>query len=267
MNNKQKMARQELVNYLKQCKERKISFETAKKKLMEVGWSEKEIDEAWKEINKPIPIPSIPTPSPKKLSLKEKIKRFIDSPQKAFEAVEEEPLKKAFGYYALLSLIPSLLFFLMFMLFFLIPTPYFIKYILETGFKEALKGWWVIVLLWFVFVVLVYLSLIIYVWVFGFILHGFIKIFIKPNQGIKQTYKALMYGSTPSLLFGWILPFYVWIGIWSIVLHILGLKILHKTSLGKTIASYLLTLAILMIIGIILMGILFIILPLRARPA
>lgn len=72
--------------------------------------------------------------------------------------------------------------------------------------------------------------------VFGAWLHLWVYIF-GGRQGIWQTLKAVMYGSTPSLLFGWI-PFIGFIfTLWSIVLGIFGIRELQEiNSLKATLA-------------------------------
>jgi len=72
--------------------------------------------------------------------------------------------------------------------------------------------------------------------VFGAWLHLWVYIF-GGRQGIWQTIKAVMYGSTPSLLFGWI-PFIGFVfTLWSIVLGIFGIRELQEiSSLKATLA-------------------------------
>lgn len=59
------------------------------------------------------------------------------------------------------------------------------------------------------------------------------------RKGIGQTFKAVAYGSTPSLIFGWILPVGVIFGIWSMVVSIIGIKQLHEISMGRAALAYL----------------------------
>jgi hypothetical protein len=70
--------------------------------------------------------------------------------------------------------------------------------------------------------------------IFGAILHIFVYI-VGRRRGIAQTIKAIMYGSTPSLLFGWI-PVINFIAIiWSLVAEIIGIRQLHELTTGKAI--------------------------------
>lgn len=58
-------------------------------------------------------------------------------------------------------------------------------------------------------------------------------------KGYHQTVKSLVYGLTPSFLFGWI-PFVGIIGsIWSLILVIFGMKELHEISTGKAVIAVL----------------------------
>lgn len=60
------------------------------------------------------------------------------------------------------------------------------------------------------------------------------------RKGVGQTVKAMAYGSTPSLLLGWI-PFVgIIFGIWSIVVSIIGIRELHEISTGRAVLAYLL---------------------------
>lgn len=72
--------------------------------------------------------------------------------------------------------------------------------------------------------------------VFGAWLHLWVYIF-GGRQGIWQTLKAVMYGNTPYLLFGWI-PFIGFVfTLWSLVLGIFGIcKLQEISSLKATLA-------------------------------
>jgi len=50
----------------------------------------------------------------------------------------------------------------------------------------------------------------------------------------------MAYGSTPSLLLGW-MPFIGFIfGIWSMIVSIIGVRRLHEISTGRAVLAYLL---------------------------
>nr|WP_320161212.1 Yip1 family protein [uncultured Methanoregula sp.] len=55
------------------------------------------------------------------------------------------------------------------------------------------------------------------------------------RKGIMQTIKAMLYGNTPRLLFGWI-PFVgIVFAVWSLILGILGIRELQELSTGKAV--------------------------------
>jgi hypothetical protein len=87
--------------------------------------------------------------------------------------------------------------------------------------------------------------------VFGAWLHLWVYIF-GGRRGIWQTIKAVMYGDTPFLLFGWI-PFIGFVFVlWSLVLCILGIRELQETSSIKAILAVALAVMIPLILLLIL---------------
>jgi|WetSurMetagenome_2_1015567.scaffolds.fasta_scaffold325639_2 hypothetical protein len=87
--------------------------------------------------------------------------------------------------------------------------------------------------------------------VFGAWLHLWVYIF-GGRRGIWQTIKAVMYGNTPLLLFGWI-PFIGFVfTLWSLVLNILGIHELQEISSLKATLAVALAVMIPLILLIIL---------------
>jgi len=87
--------------------------------------------------------------------------------------------------------------------------------------------------------------------VFGAWLHLWVYIF-GGRQGIWQTLKAVMYGYTPYLLFGWI-PFIGFVfTLWSLVLGIFGIQELQEISSLKAILAVALAVMIPLFLLIIL---------------
>ncbi|MEN6609679.1 MAG: YIP1 family protein [Methanoregulaceae archaeon] len=76
---------------------------------------------------------------------------------------------------------------------------------------------------------------------FAFVLGGWLHIWVYllgGKKGYVQTVKALMLGSTPSMLIGWIPIIGTVIGgIWSFILAILGVRELQEISTGRAIAA------------------------------
>jgi hypothetical protein len=60
------------------------------------------------------------------------------------------------------------------------------------------------------------------------------------RKGVGQTIKAMAYGSTPSLVLGWIPFIGIIFSIWSIVVSIIGIRQLHEISTGRAVLAYLL---------------------------
>jgi len=69
------------------------------------------------------------------------------------------------------------------------------------------------------------------------------------KNGIMQTVNAVIYGSTPRLLLGWIPFIGILFTLWSLVLNVLGIRELQELSTGKAI----LVVAIAVIIPLIIL--------------
>ncbi|MCK4799221.1 MAG: YIP1 family protein [Spirochaetes bacterium] len=67
------------------------------------------------------------------------------------------------------------------------------------------------------------------------------------KKGITQTIKAIMYGSTPGLLLGWIPIIGGLAGIWSFVLEIVGIQQLHDLTTFRTIMAVIIPLVIIVV--------------------
>lgn len=55
------------------------------------------------------------------------------------------------------------------------------------------------------------------------------------RKGVGQTIKSMAYGSTPSLVLGWIPLAGIIFSIWSLVVSIIGIRQLHEISTGKAV--------------------------------
>ncbi|RLG18002.1 hypothetical protein DRN75_02740, partial [Nanoarchaeota archaeon] len=60
------------------------------------------------------------------------------------------------------------------------------------------------------------------------------------KQGIKQTWKAMIYASTPSLLLGWIPFINIFTGLWSFILTLLFIGDMQKIGWPKTLLAIIL---------------------------
>jgi len=72
--------------------------------------------------------------------------------------------------------------------------------------------------------------------IFGAWLHLWVYIF-DGRQGIMQTIKAVMYGHTPFLLFGWIPLISFIFAIWTLILDIFGVRELCGLSTGRAVTA------------------------------
>lgn len=100
-------------------------------------------------------------------------------------------------------------------------------------------------------IILVIITLIM-VFVIGGWLHLFVYL-LGGRKGYTETVKALLFGSTPYMLIGWIPVIGVLIGgIWSLILSILGIRELHQVSTGKAAGAVILAAIILMVIVVLI---------------
>jgi hypothetical protein len=176
----------------------------------------------------------------------EKVKGFLLEPSKTFDALKEEPLEEAVKYYAVIAVVYSA--FLALLLAFagnLVGTMMGFRNLgmmmgVSTGIGSAI-----------IFFVMFMINAIVGAFIGGTVLHIFVYI-VGGRRGIVQTIKAGMYGSTPSLLFGWI-PIINFIAIiWSLVADIIGIRQLHEITTGRAILAVILPIIIGFILIIVL---------------
>ncbi|HNX18082.1 MAG TPA: YIP1 family protein [Methanoregula sp.] len=72
------------------------------------------------------------------------------------------------------------------------------------------------------------------------------------RKGIMQTINAVIYGSTPRLLLGWIPFIGILFSLWSLILGILGIRELQEMSTGKAILAFVIAIVIPLIIIILI---------------
>jgi hypothetical protein len=78
------------------------------------------------------------------------------------------------------------------------------------------------------------------------------------RKGIMQTVNAVIYGSTPRLLLGWIPLLGIIFTLWSLVLGVLGIRELQEISTGKAILAVAIAVIIPIIIVILLAAYFFV---------
>jgi parallel beta-helix repeat protein len=171
-----------------------------------------------------------------RLDFLRKTKGFLFKPSKTFDATREEPLREAIKYYAVISAISAVLSLFIGTLFGSMTRGTNLGMLTEAAAGNAIT-----------YFVLFMIRAIIEAFIVGSILHIFVAI-VGGKKGIAQTIKAMMYGSTPGLLLGWIPIIGAIASIWSQILNILGIRQLHELSTGRAILAVLL---MIFIIGII----------------
>ncbi len=176
----------------------------------------------------------------------EKVKGFLTEPSKTFDAIKEEDLGEAIKYYAVIATVYSVIFAVLFA---------FMGSLLGSmmggqnlgmmfGAGAGIGG---AVIIFVVFMILAIIS----AFIGGAILHIFVYI-AGGRKGIEQTIKAVMYGSTPGLLLGWIPVIGFIAGIWSLVLEILGIRQLHEIPTEKAVLAVVLLIIVAVVLSIIL---------------
>ena len=165
----------------------------------------------------------------------EKAKGLLLNPIETLQKSRSEAIEPATKYFAMIVLFNSILTLIVAFIF------------LETGtyalFKTMAKelGLLVIPLMGAVggviYIIIIELLALFFVFVFGGWLHIWVYLF-GGRKGFAETVKALMYGSTPSMLISWIPVVGTIIGgIWSLILSILAVKELQEISTGRALAA------------------------------
>ncbi len=148
-----------------------------------------------------------------KMGLVEKAKTVMTNPSAFFEKIKyEQGIKGAFVYLAIFSLIDLAI----------------VSAGIILGFNQILSVF--LGGLMIIFLILLYPATLL----LTFLSVGFVHIFarlLKGRGNYAATYKALIYGNTPSYIFGWVPVLGVVFSIYSIYLNIKGLSKLHDVSM------------------------------------
>lgn len=154
-------------------------------------------------------------------SFVEKLKGFILNPGETFQKSKADDMETSLPYFAILVLINAIL-------------SAIVAAILPANpmYAGMTGGVSLPILVFFVVLVAEFLLTL----VFAAWLHLWVYI-VGGRKGIGQTMNAVIYGSTPSLLLGWIPVISILFGLWSIVLWVLGVRDLQELTTGKAIAA------------------------------
>jgi len=182
----------------------------------------------------------------------EKVKGLLLEPSKTFDALKEEPLDGAIKYYICIAAVYSALFALL------------------VGFTGSLFGSMMgfgnlgmmmgagagigaVITFFVVFMIMAIAG----AFIGGAVLHIFVYI-AGGRKGLTQTIKAGMYGSTASLLFGWMPFINIIAAIWSLVTEIIGIRQLHELTTGRAILALILPIVISFVLAMVIAGFLVI---------
>jgi hypothetical protein len=178
----------------------------------------------------------------------EKVKGLLLEPSKTFDSLKDETLGEAIKYYAIIAAVYSALFALIFA---------FAGSLFGSmmGYRNlgTMMGAGVGIGAAVFFFVMFMILAIAGAFIGGAILHIFVYI-VGGRKGIVQTIKAGMYGSTPSLLLGWIPFVSIIVAIWSLVVEIIGVRQLHELTTGRAILAVLIPIILVIILVVILVA-------------
>ncbi|MBI1970063.1 YIP1 family protein [Candidatus Woesearchaeota archaeon] len=187
------------------------------------------------------------------MNLFQKIGAIVTKPKEFFSQVKQEKgIGPAFGYYAVVSLMFTILGMLM--------------AVLTTSMMMGLFGmmsrsmwmYWSGMAITPIFIIFMgifgYIVKLIGSFIYAGILHLWILIFGGKAE-YTETYKLAVYAQTPKLLLGWIpfVSFIIWI--WDILLLIIGTQAVHGVSRTKAIWMYIIP--VILLIGFLLLFLIF----------
>ncbi|MDD1707356.1 MAG: YIP1 family protein [Methanoregulaceae archaeon] len=180
----------------------------------------------------------------------ELIKGFLLSPVETFQKVRSADLGDALKYYLVIVVINAVLSAIVGLLMVSAIWAMFAPIFEQIGIPFTLAAGAGVV----VFAILMIFVQLLMLFIGAAWLHIFVYL-LGGRKGYLQTLKAISYGSTPSMLIGWI-PFIGIIGaIWSFILGILGIRELQAMSTGRAAGAVILAMIIILIIIILIIAV------------
>ena len=178
----------------------------------------------------------------------EKVKGFLLEPSRTFHYSREDSLVNALKYYLILVLFYSVLEILVRIFFGEMIVSLMAEYAMisgDMGIREIIMN---------------SLSDVVYAIPGLFIIGAFLHIGVYMSggkNGLNQTIKALVYSSTPSLLFGWIPVINVIAGSWSLILNIMGIREFQEISTVRALMAMVVPFILLLLLEAIFIGAIF----------
>jgi hypothetical protein len=177
-----------------------------------------------------------------------KIKDVLMAPQKFFQRIQKEKgLKKAFIYFAILSLFSAVVGFLFSLLMLPLYQQILSSLSLNIPTLQYSSGWMILNQ------VIGYILGLLTAFVIAGLLHAWILIFGGKAEYTK-TYQLYVYSQTPSFLFGWIPVLGIIAAVYGMALLIIGTMKLHKISKTKAILMYVIPIGLFGIFLIVFWG-------------
>ena len=175
------------------------------------------------------------------LSIEERIKGFLFSPSETFDASKEDTLGDSLTYFVVVLAIFAAIFGAFYALYLAAFSPVITRIIASIPGTTSMLPFMaamgpLIGLLFFVlFFVLILVVGIIAAFIGGLWTHIWVYL-VGGRRGVAQTIKAVMYGSTPSFLLGF-LP-------WALIVQVIGIRQLQELSTGRAILALILAIII-----------------------
>jgi len=172
----------------------------------------------------------------------DKLKLVIGNPSRFFDKVRKEDMWPAFSYYAVLLLIPTII----------------IMILLSAASYSALGFFHTLGVAAGIAAGAVFYTVAL---AFGFISSAITHLFVYlmgGRKGYTNTYKSVVYGNTPVVLFCWLPLLNMISGIWSYYLTIKGISKLHGMSMQRAFFATILPLIIILaVVAVLLLFVLF----------
>lgn len=174
------------------------------------------------------------------LSIVARVKGFLFSPSLTFDASKDDTLGDAFTYFLIILAIYAILAAIIVTVAFSLIARMLESFNLPLAMPLGAAMGPVVGVALFITALI---GGIIGVFVWGFWLHLWVFL-LGGRNGVVQTLKAVIYGSTPYLILGWIPLINVITVIWTLIVEVIGLRKLHGFSTGKAVLAMLLAIIV-----------------------
>jgi len=257
------MADQRLVDYIRNGLEKGYSAQSLRSSLIKSGWHPDEVDEAVQKARGDARVlPAAPSAPVAKMGVFSKMKMILISPTEFFEAAKYDHIGDALKYYAIMLIIPVAI-----MAAIALAAPNIIISALSSASAVGGAGNLLLMLggllsaLMVGMIIAMYFAALVGTFITAGIYH-IIALLFGARKSYGETYKAIIYASTPFLLIGWLYVPLVFINIylgvaalivisiWALMIMVKGLSILQGISGKRAAAIILLPIAVVLVLTI-----------------